>query len=206
MSSRVEAVFEAQNPQELAARYDEWAASYEDDMDDHGGPQEATEVLTRYVTPDARILDAGCGTGLAGQMLAARGYRQLEGLDLSAGMLREAGHKGCYIALHQQTLGDALDFPSAIFDAVLSVGVFVRAHAPSRSLAELIRITKSGGYIIFTLRPEFYVATDFKATMTTLAEAGHWRLIETTEPFDGRYKHSPGITMQVWVYEVLQNA
>ena len=206
MSSRVNAVFEAQNPQELAARYDEWAASYEDDMDDHGGPQEATEVLTRYVAPDARILDAGCGTGLAGQILAARGYRQLEGLDLSAGMLREAGNKGCYTALHQQTLGEALDFPSAIFDAVLSVGVFVRAHAPSRSLAELIRITKPGGYIIFTLRPAFYVATDFKATMTALAEAGRWRLVETTEPFDGRYKHSPGINLQVWVYEVLRNA
>jgi SAM-dependent methyltransferase len=206
MSSRVEAVFEAQNPQELAARYDEWAASYEDDMDDHGGPQEAAEVLTRYVAPDARILDAGCGTGLAGQILAARGYRQLEGLDLSAGMLREAGHKGCYTALHQQTLGEALDFPSAIFDVVLSIGVFVRAHAPSRSLAELIRITKPGGYVIFTLRPEFYIATDFKATMTALAEAGRWCLVETTEPFDARYKHSPGITMQVWVYEVLRNA
>jgi len=206
MSSRVNAVFEAQNPQELAARYDEWAASYEDDMDDHGGPQEAAEVLMRYVTPEARILDAGCGTGLAGQILAARGYHRLEGLDLSAGMLGEAGHKGCYTALHQQTLGDALDFPSAIFDAVLAVGVFVRAHAPSCSLAELIRITKPGGYIIFTLRPEFYVATDFKATMTALAEAGCWRLIETTEAFDGRYKHFPGINLQVWVYEVLRHA
>ena len=166
MTSRVEAVFAAQNPQELAACYDAWAASYEEDMDEHGGPQEATEVLTRYVTPDARILDAGCGTGLAGQILAARGYRQLEGLDLSAGMLREAGHKGCYITLHQQTLGDVLDFPSATFDAVLSVGVFARAHAPSRSLAELIRITKPGGYIIFTLRPEFYIATDFITIFT----------------------------------------
>ena len=204
MMSRVEAVFAAQNPQELAAHYDAWAASYEEDMDDHGGPQEAAEVLTRYVAPDARILDTGCGTGLVGQILAARGYHQLEGLDLSAGMLREAGHKGCYTALHQQTLGDALNFPTATFDAVLSVGVFARAHAPSRSLAELVRITKPGGYIIFTLRPEFYVATDFKATMTALADAGRWRLVETTEPFDGRYKHFPGIHLQVWVYEVLR--
>src|SRR2546428_7451228 len=134
MSSRVDAVFAAQNPQELAARYDEWAASYEDDMDDHGGPQEAVEVLTRYVAPAARILDAGCGTGLAGQILAARGYRQLEGLDLSAGMLREAGNKGGYNTLHQQTLGEGLDFPSAIFDAVLSVEALVRPLPPSSSL------------------------------------------------------------------------
>ena len=86
------------------------------------------------------------------------------------------------------------------------VGVFVRGHASSRAFAELIRITKPGGYIIFTLRPEFYVATDFKATMRSLAEAGRWRLVETTEPFDGRYKHFPGINLQVWVYEVLRQA
>src|SRR5439155_25950637 len=102
------------------------AASYAEEMDAHAGPQEAAEVLMRYVAREARILDAGCGTGLAGQILAARGYRRLEGLDLSAGMLREASHKGCYMALHQQTLGDALDFPPAIFDAVLTVGVFAR--------------------------------------------------------------------------------
>src|SRR5208337_360260 len=104
---------------------------------------------------------------------------------------------------HQQTLGEPLDFPSATFDAVMVVGVFARAHAPSRSLAELIRITKPGGFVIFTLRPEFFVATDFKDTMAQLADSGRWRLVETTEPFDGRYKEFPGINLQVWVYEVL---
>ena len=109
MSAKVHAVFEAQNPLELAARYDEWAASYEGDMGDHGGPPEAVEALARYVPTGARILDAGCGTGLAGRLLAGRGYRLLEGLDISSGMLREAGKKGCYTALHQKTLGDPLD-------------------------------------------------------------------------------------------------
>jgi SAM-dependent methyltransferase len=65
-------------------------------------------VLSRYAAVQARILDAGCGTGLAGQILAARGYRNVEGLDLSAGMLREAGKKARYAALHQQTLGEPL--------------------------------------------------------------------------------------------------
>jgi amino acid adenylation domain-containing protein len=139
---------------------------------------------------------------LAGQLLAARGYRNLEGLDLSEGMLREALRKGCYAALHQQILGQPLDLPSAAFDAVLSVGVFARAHAPSASFQELIRIVKPGGYIVFTLRPEFHVSTDFKDTMTRLADAGLWRLIETTPEFDGRYRHFPGINLQVWVYQV----
>ena len=202
MGSKVQAVFEAQNAAELAARYDDWAASYEGDMGDHAGPPEATEVLTRYVGPEGRVLDAGCGTGLAGALLKARGYHNLEGLDLSAGMLREAGKKGCYAILHQRTLGEPLDFQSGTYDAVLIIGVFARAHAPSRSLNELARITKPGGYVIFTLRPEFYVSTDFKSTMAELAESGRWRLVETTEPFDGRYKEFPGIHLQVWVYQV----
>jgi SAM-dependent methyltransferase len=202
VTPKVFSVFEAQNAEELAARYDEWSAHYEEDMDDHGGPIEAAAVVARYVDRGARILDAGCGTGLPGKLLAERGYRHLEGLDLSAGMLREAGKKGCYEALHQQTLGETLTFPAGSFDAVLSVGVFARAHAPARSFEELIRITRPGGYIIFTLRPEFYVATDFKATMTALAESGKWSWVETTEPFDGRFQHFPGISLQVWVYRV----
>jgi SAM-dependent methyltransferase len=204
VSARVHAVFEAQSADELAARYDEWAVSYESDMGDHGGPQEATEVLARYTSPEDRILDAGCGTGLAGQLLAGRGYRRLYGLDLSAGMLQEAAKKGCYTALYRQTLGEPLDLPSGMFDAVLSVGVFARAHAPGRSLFELVRVTKPGGYVVFTLRPEFYNASDFHLTMETLTDSGLWRPVETTPPFDGRYRHSPGICLQVWVYQALE--
>jgi len=195
-------VFESQNSEELATRYDEWAVSYEADMGDHGGPAETVAVLARYVSPEARILDAGCGTGLGGELLAARGFTHLDGLDLSAGMLREAARKGCYTALHRQALGEPLDLPTAEYDAVMVVGVFARAHAPSRSLFELIRITKPGGYVIFTLRPEFMIGTDFKDTLEHLTDSGRWRPIETTEPFEGRYKDFPGINLQVWVYQV----
>lgn len=50
-------VFEARNEAELAARYDEWAASYESDMGDHGGPAESVQALAQYVAPAARILE-----------------------------------------------------------------------------------------------------------------------------------------------------
>src|SRR5262245_43819611 len=119
MSVKVHGVFEAQNPAELGARYDEWASSYEEEMGDHSGQREAVEVVARYAAPGARILDAGCGTGLPGQMLAERGFRNLEGLDISAGMLREASKKGCYRALHQGVLGEPLSFADAAFDIVL---------------------------------------------------------------------------------------
>ena len=201
MGSKVHTVFEAKDLHELAERYDDWAASYDSDLGDHGGPQEAVDALARYAAPGSRILDAGCGTGLIGQILASRGFRNVEGLDMSAGMLRLAEAKGCYTALHRQILGETLGIPTATFDAVVVVGVFARAHAPSRSLDELVRITKPGGHVVFTLRPEFGVASEFNATMNELTESLHWRLIEAGDPFDGRFTEFPEVKLQVWVYQ-----
>ena len=200
MTAKVHTVFAAQNNVELATGYDKWAASYEADMGDHGGPAEVVETVARFTATDGRILDAGCGTGLAGPMLAARGYRNVEGLDLSAGMLREAGKKGCYAALYEHALGDTLDLPSAAYDAVICIGVFVMAHAPASSFDELLRITKPGGHLIFTLRPEFYNNTPFKTKMAELTAAGQWALVETSAPFPGRYREFPEVNLQVWVY------
>ena len=200
MTAKVHTVFAAQTNAELAEGYDNWATSYEADMGDHGGPQEAIDTLTRLVGPEARILDAGCGTGLAGSMLAERGYRNLEGLDLSPGMLREAAAKGCYQALHEAALGRSLEFQSSSFDAVVCIGVFVRGHAPASSFDEMLRVTKPGGYVIFTLRPEFYQGTDFKDKMAALTASGQWELVETSDVFPGRYAHFPEVNLQIWTY------
>jgi SAM-dependent methyltransferase len=186
----------------LAEQYDIWARDYERDVADYVGPQRTVEVLTRYVDQEARILDAGCGTGLTGQILHAQGYHRVEGLDLSAGMLAEARQKNCYAALHQQALGGPLDFPTDFFDAVLCVGIFARAHVPSRSLDELIRLTKPGGYIFSTLRTLFYENSDFKDKMAALEEAGQWHLVEVGQPFQGIPKSDPDFYMQVWVHRV----
>lgn len=200
--SNIEAVFAATSNEELADNYDKWAAAYEVDLGDIAGPREAVEQIVKYVPPSARILDAGCGTGVIGQLLGEQGFSRVEGLDISAGMIQEAEKKRCYTAFHQQILGDQLSFENDSFDAVVIVGVFVRAHARSNSFAELIRITKPGGHIIFTLRPEFYANTDFKTTMDALETAGRWTLVEVTEPFHGRSKMKPDVNLQVWIYSV----
>lgn len=206
MTSKVGAVFEANTPQELAERYDDLAGSYDDELATDVSPQRAVEVLVRYVAIEARILDAGCGTGKIGQLLYERGNRKLEGLDISPAMLQEARKKRCYTALYQEALGGTLALPTAAFDAVVCVGVFVRGHAPSSSFDDLIRVTRPGGHIIFTLRPEFYAGTDFKDKMATLTDVGRWRWVETGEPFDTSIKDFPGINLQVWVYEVIRAA
>ena len=72
-----------------------WAKDYDKDLDqDFGwsGPRKAAEVFAVHVPKDSRILDAGSGTGLVGQRLAANGYHSLVAMDLSQGML-EASRK-----------------------------------------------------------------------------------------------------------------
>ena len=202
MSNQVYNVYDTKSPEELAKLYDDWATSYDSDLEGMGGPSEAVTMMKRYVPVEARILDAGCGTGVVGHLLHEQGYQQVEGLDLSKGMLDEASRKNCYTQLHQQALGGALDFPDNHYDAIVIVGVFVRGHVSSSAFNDLIRITRPGGHIFFTLRPEFYAATDFKPNMEALEKAGLWQLAEVSEPFSGRFKAHPEVNLQTWAYRV----
>jgi len=203
-TDKVHWVYSAKNSQELAERYDQWAKEYEQDLlsENYTGPEPAVEELVKYVSKEAKILDVGAGTGLVGQLLHQRGYQNLEAMDLSAGMLSEARKKNLYKYLHQGVLGTALDFPSDTFDAIISVGTFTLGHAPSRGFDELIRITKPGGYIVFTIRPDYYENSDFKDKLPALEAAGSWQLVEQGEPFLNLPEAEPDIYLQVWVYKV----
>ena len=154
--NRVQWVYAAKNNRELEARYDAWAREYDRDLVeefDWIAPKVTVELFAKYVPQDAEILDAGVGTGLVGERLVDAGYRGLQGIDLSPGMLQVAGGKALYRELRRMTLGEALDFPDDRFDAVISVGVFTTGHAPASAFDELTRITKEGGHIVSRFGP-----------------------------------------------------
>ena len=201
----VQWVYSSQNNRELADRYDQWARTYDSDLDQDFGwaaPQRTVEVLAKYVAKKARILDAGAGTGLVGELLSRMGYVDIAAMDLSPGMLEEAREKGVYHDLYQMVMGDPLDFPENAFGAVVSVGVLTVGHAPAGSLDEFIRITEPGGFIVFTLRPDVYEDSGFKEKQAALESAGKWRLVEVTDKFQPLPKAEPDVYHQVWVYQV----
>ena len=106
-----ERTYLAQTQAELDMAYAEWAETYDDEsmrLFGYAAPAEAARVLSRHLGPelDARILDAGAGTGLVGSFLAARGYRNLLGVDRSRPMLEQARKKGDYAELRCADLGD----------------------------------------------------------------------------------------------------
>lgn len=201
----VQWVYASTNKKELAERYDVWAENYDRDLDeDFGwlGPSVAVETAIKYLSPEARILDAGAGTGQVGKLLAERGFGQLVAMDLSQGMLDESRKKNAYIEFHQMVMGEALSFPTDSFDGVISVGVLTVGHAPASSLDELVRVTKPAGHVIFTLRPDVYEGSGFKQKQTALEKAKLWTLVEVTEPSPVLPKGEPDVCHQVWVYQV----
>jgi SAM-dependent methyltransferase len=199
-------IYASKNEQELAERYDEWAKTYEGDLDrDFGwyGPLYAVEAFARFVPKGARILDAGAGTGLVGKLLIEQGYDNLVAMDISNGMLDEARKKNAYREFHQMVMGEKLDFPSDSFDAVVTVGVLTVGHAPASSLDELVRITSPGGHIVFTLRPDLHEEGGFKEKHAELESAGKWKLSEAGQPKQILPKGEPDVFHQVWVFEVI---
>jgi len=117
-------------------------------------------------------------------------------------MLEEARKKNMYRELHQMVMGKALDFATDSFDAVVSVGVFTKAHAPASSFDELVRITKADGHIVFTLSTEAYENSGFKEKQATLESEGKWKFVEASEKFQTLPKGEPDVYHQVWVYRV----
>jgi SAM-dependent methyltransferase len=202
---KVQWIYSSRDNKELAARYDVWAKDYDEDLDEGFGwigPQRAVDFLVKYAEKEARILDAGAGTGLVGELLSKQGYKNLSAMDLSKGMLNEARKKNAYSEFHQMVMGEPLDFPTDSFDAVISVGVLTVGHAPASSLDELVRITRPGGHIVFSLRPDVYRDSGFKEKQDELETQGKWKLVEESEEFQPLPKGEPEVYHQVWVYEI----
>ncbi|MGB3511708.1 MAG: methyltransferase domain-containing protein [Microcoleaceae cyanobacterium] len=194
--------------QQLEEYYDRIAQSYEQiSIKDFGRSQEEDrpflETIIKYVPKEGRILDAGVGTGTIGQYLDRLGYRNLVGIDLSLGMLAEARKKEVYTDLKKMILGETLDFADRTFDAVICSRTLAIGHAPSSSFDELIRITKPGGYIIFTIKTDFYESSDFKDKVPALIASGRWELVEISDPYKPLPKVEPNLYYQVRVCRIL---
>jgi len=143
------------------------------------------------------------GRGLVEELLNLNGYTNLEALDISAGMLEKAREKNIYAQLYVATLGEPLRLPDNYFDAIISVGVFSPGQAPSRSLDELIRITKPDGHLIFTMRPDFLEESDFKEKLSRLEASGKWVLLKKSEPYQCMPKTEPEVIQNVFVYSIV---
>jgi uncharacterized SAM-dependent methyltransferase/ubiquinone/menaquinone biosynthesis C-methylase UbiE len=202
----------ARTKEDLLHLYAEWAESYDEDHDAIGffGHHLTAATLAKHITRHdvARVLDAGAGTGAAGEALHEIGFRDIHALDLSPDMLEVARRKDVYRELGVADLGMPVDkYRKDTFDAVVLVGVFSYGQAPASALDEAVRLSRPGGLIVFTTRTDFHEedAMGVRSRMEQLEQSGAWSLVEVTDPQPYLPAKDPDALFRVWCYRVTGN-
>jgi len=183
--SKLDAVYGATSPTELASAYDEWAASYDSDMAEVGyrHPAVGLALLTRHLPAGSRpILDAGAGTGLIGELLGTVGYPEVDALDASPGMLAVARSKNAYREFHHAFLGEPLGFEDGKYAAVISTGVFTTGHVGIEGLPELVRVVRPGGVIVLSVKMTLW-DSGFADYLSQAESAGDLQMLEVTPSY-----------------------
>ena len=95
------------------------------------------------------ILDLGCGTGLCGALFAPWA-RRLDGIDLSAAMVRIAKTRGVYADLRQSDLVSAMRAAAGRYDLILAGDVFIYVGDLEETFAAAYGAVRPGGLFAFT--------------------------------------------------------
>jgi predicted TPR repeat methyltransferase len=156
--------------------YRKWAEDYDHQMLDELGytsPAMLAAQLRDYL-PDknAEIFDIGCGTGLTCMPLAAAGYENLDGIDLSPDMVRVAAQRGIYRELLLGDVNQQLERDDASYDGVISTGTFTHGHVGPEPLGEIFRILRPGGILACTVHKDLWETMGFDAAFEALVEQG----------------------------------
>ena len=203
--ANADAVYGARSRDDLEAVYDRWAGEYDEDATEYFGylgPELAFERFQRHVPKDARILDAGAGTGRLGKLLFDIGYKNLTGFDLSRGMLAQAQNLGVYQALHHMALGEMLDFADDAFEATACIGTLTTGHAPAEGIDELIRVTCAGGLIVVSLNLDTYTEDGIKNRIDKLIADKKWMLVESSGPLKIMPRGEPDMNHEICVFRI----
>nr|XP_027196718.1 methyltransferase-like protein 27 [Dermatophagoides pteronyssinus] len=154
------------NHQETDDFYSIWASNYEKDikeMDYNGGHIAAKYFLQMNFNKNDKILDIGAGTGIIGEILNKNGYHNLDALDNNDEMLKILKEKNCYQNIIKSivTPDQKLPINDQQYDVIIMAGIFCPGHIDYRSLEQIIRITKSGGFICWSMgNPKIYADRD----------------------------------------------
>ncbi len=170
---------------EVAHRYDEWAQSYDDDLASwsYRAPTVVAEtVMTRHPAAES-ALDVGCGTGLVGRALRARGFAgRILGLDISPASLEIAQQSGAYDSLQSADLQQRLALVDDTFDAVVCVGVMTYLPEVEAVWREFARVARPEGIVVATQREDLWDTRQCQAVVDRLQDEGVWTPLEITGP------------------------
>jgi predicted TPR repeat methyltransferase len=146
----------------LIALYDQRSRSWDSDRSYHG--HEMVAQALRAHAPDRKldILDAGCGTGLAGALVRDLA-QQLDGVDLSPAMLEQALGKQIYDRLQQDDMIAFLCAHPDCYDAIIGAATLIHFGDLRAVFEAAARALRDGGIFVFTLFSSEAETVDFAA-------------------------------------------
>lgn len=108
-----------------------------------------------HLQPGQHVLDVGCGPGVdtvaLAEFVGASG--SVDGVDADPTLVAAAEHRASAAGVHDRVhhrVADALALPFAAqtFDAVRGERLFQHLSVPRAALAEMLRVTRPGGWIV----------------------------------------------------------
>ncbi|MEH6545525.1 MAG: class I SAM-dependent methyltransferase [Sneathiella sp.] len=172
------------NSAAIAAYYDEWAETYDATLKnwDYQAPDDAATILCEYLKSGNDVLDVGCGTGMFDKAMSRQLDCRIEGIDISAASLEIAEKNGKYDRLQRHDLQTTpLPVTDNAFDAVVCVGVMTYIEEEADLLADLCRVVRPGGYILFTQRDDRWVEKNFDSLMDNFEERRLWTPLKVSK-------------------------
>jgi predicted TPR repeat methyltransferase len=176
------------------ALYNEWATTYDKDLADPShdwvAPALAVAALLDFFNnaeqdgsgETLEILDAGCGTGIVGAILAKQSAAKnlklkIDGVDLSTGMLDVARKTGVYRCLETADMSKPLSIKDQSYHGVICVGVLTQGHVGPGVLPEFARSVKPSGCVVATVREDIWETGGYKREIDGLEREGKVQMV-----------------------------
>jgi len=175
----------------IEATFDSFAASFESKLErlSYRAPALIGAMLEDFGVERSHhldVLDAGCGTGLCGAIVAPFA-RRMVGVDLSEGMLAHAKDKNVYHALTKAELTQYLRDHSEAFDLIVSADTLVYFGDLTGVIAALAGALRPNGLVVFTLEHAVADSIDYRLEL------------------HGRYSHARAYVERLLTFASLQS-
>ena len=173
--------------------FDSFAASFDAKLASlaYRAPALVAEMLAHTGVDASRsldVVDAGCGTGLCGPLVAPYA-RRLVGVDLSEAMLARARARNVYDELAKRELTAYLQDSPGSFDVIVSADTLVYFGPLEAVAAAAAHALRPGGVLVFTVEE-----------LSDAANGAGYSLSP-----NGRYRHAPGYLEHVLADAGLQS-
>jgi SAM-dependent methyltransferase len=165
--------------------YDDWSQDYDEHLQSEFGyispAVAAAELAQGLQQRDLEIIDFGCGTGLVGEALREQGFDNVDGADISTGMLKRARAKQVYRNLFCADLTAQIPLDDSCYAAGLCVGSLGAGHVGAQHVPEMLRPVRPGGLFVLTMNGSYYQSGDFEQTFRQMQNDGLWSIIKLDE-------------------------